>query len=121
MRWSSKGLEEKYQAVVKRGYPKCEPVGQRWGRSSLHYGGEGVLVHPSYQGVCGRHGTEDECRTHGDLVMSGTLALYKDGWINKVERSHRACHSQEHAVTSKGCYKETPKCHKCIARSRRAE
>ena len=28
-------------------------------RSSWHYGGEGVLTHPSYQGVCGRHGTED--------------------------------------------------------------
>jgi len=24
-------------------------------RSSLHYGGEGVLVHPSHQGVCGWH------------------------------------------------------------------
>ncbi len=40
-------------------------------RSSLHYGGEGVLVHPSYQGVCGRHGTEDNCVTHGGLVSSG--------------------------------------------------
>ena len=28
-------------------------------RSSPHYGGEGVLIHPPYQGVCGRHGTED--------------------------------------------------------------
>ncbi|WP_236347789.1 hypothetical protein, partial [Paenibacillus plantiphilus] len=28
----SEGLEEKYQAVVKRGYPNCEPVGQRWGK-----------------------------------------------------------------------------------------
>src|SRR6516165_1596058 len=28
-------------------------------RSSLHYGGEGVLIHPPHQGVCGRHGTED--------------------------------------------------------------
>jgi hypothetical protein len=37
-------------------------------RSSLHYGGEGVLIHPSYQGVCGRHGTEDECVTPGELV-----------------------------------------------------
>ena len=39
-------------------------------RSSLHYGGEGVLVHPSYQGVCGRHGMEDSYVTHGDLVLS---------------------------------------------------
>jgi len=28
-------------------------------RSSLHYGGEGVLIHPSYQGVCGLRGAED--------------------------------------------------------------
>ncbi|AGL01884.1 hypothetical protein Desgi_2473 [Desulfoscipio gibsoniae DSM 7213] len=28
-------------------------------RLSLHYGGESVLVYPSYQGVCGRHGMED--------------------------------------------------------------
>jgi hypothetical protein len=39
-------------------------------RSSLHYGGEGVLVHPSHQGVCGRHGMEDKYVTHGDLVSS---------------------------------------------------
>lgn len=44
-------------------------------RSSLQYGDEGVLVHPSYQGVCGRHGTEDDDVTHGDLVMSETEAL----------------------------------------------
>jgi len=39
-------------------------------RSSLHYGGEGVPIHPSHQGVCGRHGTEGSCVTHGDLVSS---------------------------------------------------
>ncbi len=37
-------------------------------RSSLQYGGEGVLIHPSYQGVCGRHDTEDLCVTPGGLV-----------------------------------------------------
>ena len=37
-------------------------------RSSLHYGGEGVLIHPSYQGVCGRHDTEDLCVTPGGLI-----------------------------------------------------
>ena len=37
-------------------------------RSSLHYGGEGVLIHPSYQGVCERHGTEDLDVTPGGLV-----------------------------------------------------
>ena len=37
-------------------------------RSSPHYGGEGVLIHPPYQGVCGRHGTEDYHVTPGGLV-----------------------------------------------------
>ena len=36
--------------------------------SSPHYGGEGVLIHPPYQGVCGRHGTEDQGVTPGGLV-----------------------------------------------------
>ena len=37
-------------------------------RSSRHYGGEGVLIHPSHQGVCGRHGMEDLDVTPGGLV-----------------------------------------------------
>ena len=37
-------------------------------RSSLHYGGEGVLIHPPYQGVCGRHGMEDQGVTPGELA-----------------------------------------------------
>ena len=39
-------------------------------RSSLHYGGEGVLIHPPHQGVCGRHGTEDLSVTPGGLPGS---------------------------------------------------
>src|SRR6516225_7834763 len=39
-------------------------------RSSLHYGGEGVLIHPPHQGVCGRHGTEDLGVTPGGLSGS---------------------------------------------------
>ena len=38
-------------------------------RSSLHYGGEGALTHPSNQGVCERHGTEDLDVTPGGLVV----------------------------------------------------
>ena len=37
-------------------------------RSSRQYDGEGVLTHPSYQGVCERHGTEDLDVTPGGLV-----------------------------------------------------
>ena len=39
-------------------------------RSSLHYGGEGVLIHPPHQGVCGRHGTEEQGVTSGGLAES---------------------------------------------------
>jgi len=42
-------------------------------RSSLHYGGEGVLIHPPYQGVCGKHGTEDS------RVIPGGLFWYLGG------------------------------------------
>ncbi len=38
-------------------------------RSSPHYGGEGVLIHLSYQGVCGWHGVEDSCVTPGGLAV----------------------------------------------------
>src|SRR5262245_40626131 len=41
-------------------------------RSSPHYGGEGVLTHPSHQGVCGRHGTEDQGVTPGELPASSS-------------------------------------------------
>jgi hypothetical protein len=52
----SEGHEEKYRAVIDG---DDEPVGQGGARSSLHYEGEGVLIHPPHQGVCGRHGTEE--------------------------------------------------------------
>jgi hypothetical protein len=39
-------------------------------RSSPHYEGEGILVHSSHQGVCGRHGMEDSGVTSGELVES---------------------------------------------------
>ena len=33
-------------------------------------GAKALLIHPSHQGVCGRHGTEDLCVTPGELVGS---------------------------------------------------
>src|ERR1700687_324985 len=39
-------------------------------RSSLHYEGEGVLIHPPHQGVCRRHGTEEQRVTSGGLAES---------------------------------------------------
>jgi hypothetical protein len=64
----SEGHEEKYRAVIDGGHLEDEPVGQRWGKVELRYGGEGVLTHPPYQGVCGRHGMEDQCVTLGGLI-----------------------------------------------------
>jgi hypothetical protein len=55
----SEGLEEKYRAVINGGHPKMNRSAKGGARSSLHYGGEGVLIHPPHQGVCGRHGTEE--------------------------------------------------------------
>jgi hypothetical protein len=39
-------------------------------RSSLRFGDEGVLIHPPHQGDCGRHGTEGQCVTSGELAES---------------------------------------------------
>jgi len=39
-------------------------------RSSLHFWDEGVLIHPPHQGVCGRHGTEEQRVTSGELAES---------------------------------------------------
>jgi hypothetical protein len=39
-------------------------------RSSLHSLDEGVLIHPPHQGVCGRHGTEEQRVTSGELAES---------------------------------------------------
>jgi hypothetical protein len=62
--------EEKSRAVINGGHPNDEPVGQRWDRSSLHHRGEGVLIHPPYQGGCGRHGAEEQRVTSGGLAVS---------------------------------------------------
>src|ERR1051326_8461666 len=39
-------------------------------KSSLHYEGEGLLIHPPHQGVCGWHGTEERRVTSGGLTES---------------------------------------------------
>lgn len=59
--------------------PKTNWSAKERARSSLHYGGEGILVHLSYQGVCRRHDAEDLC------VTPGELNVYLDG--NKISDS----------------------------------
>jgi len=67
----SEGHEEKYRAVIDGGTPRKMNRSAKGGaRSSLHYGGEGVLIHPPHQGVCGWHGTEEQCVTSGGLTES---------------------------------------------------
>ena len=63
----SEGFAEKYRAVIEGATPLMNRSAKGGARSSLHYGGEGVLIHPPYQGVCGRHGTEDLGVTPGGL------------------------------------------------------
>src|SRR5215472_3281058 len=50
--------------------PKMNRSAKGGVRSSPHYGGEGVLIHPPHQGVCGRHGREEQCVTSGGLARS---------------------------------------------------
>src|SRR4051794_10101682 len=64
----SERLAEKYRAVSRGAIPMMNRSAKGGARSSPHYGGEGVLIHPPYQGVCGRHGTEDRDVTPGGLV-----------------------------------------------------
>src|SRR5260370_35587310 len=56
-------------------------------RSSLHYGGEGVLIHPPYRGVCRRHDTEEQRVTSGGLAESlGGTRVSRP--IGESERAH---------------------------------
>ena len=66
----SEGHEEKYRAVIDGGHPEMNRSAKGGTRSSLHYEGEGVLIHPPHQGVCGRHGTEEQRVTSGELTES---------------------------------------------------
>ena len=63
----SEGSAEKHRAVIEGATPLMNRSAKGGARSSLHYGGEGVLIHPLYQGVCGRHGAEDL-----DVTSTGT-------------------------------------------------
>ncbi len=73
-RWNPKGLRKSTGLESMGAVPKMNRSAKEEARSSLHYGGEGELVHSSYQGVCGRHGVEDLCVTSGGLVevLGGT-------------------------------------------------
>ena len=85
----SEGPEEKYRAVINGGYPKMNRSAKGGARSSLHYGGEGILIHPPHQGVCGRHGTEEQRVTSGGLAESpGSIGVSRP--ISGCERASDA-------------------------------
>src|SRR5260370_11719112 len=50
--------------------PRMNRSAKGGARSSLHFRDEGVLIHPPHQGVCGRHGTEEQRVTSGELTES---------------------------------------------------
>ena len=60
--------EEQYRAVIEGAILKMNRSAKGGARSSPHYGGEGALIHPPHQGVCGRHGTEELSVTPGELA-----------------------------------------------------
>jgi len=66
----SEGPAEKYRAVIDGVTPEMNRSAQGGARSSLHFRDEGVLIHPPHQGVCGRHGTEEQRVTSGELTES---------------------------------------------------
>src|SRR5260370_33960763 len=52
------------------GKPKMKGSEKGWTRSSLPFQDEGALIHPPHQGDCGRHGTEEQRVTSGELAES---------------------------------------------------
>src|SRR5207253_4617032 len=85
----SEGHEEKYRAVIDGGHPEDEPVGQRWGKVEPALWRRRRLIHPPYQGVCGRHGTEEQCVTSGGLAES-RVAPRVSGPISESETASNA-------------------------------
>jgi hypothetical protein len=72
-------------------------------RSSLHYENEGIFIHPSHQGVCGRHGREDPCVTPGELdefPRGGGIRLSTSGSVSEPTHSIRAYQPTRWCITS---------------------
>ena len=73
-RWNPKGMRRSTGLQSMGAASTMNRSAQGGARSSLHYVGEGVLIHPPHQGVCGRHGTEEQRVTSGGLIefLGGT-------------------------------------------------
>ena len=70
VRWNPKGLRRSTGLQSMGTIPKMNRSAKGGARSSLHFWDEGALIHPPHQGVCGRHGTEEQCVTSGELAES---------------------------------------------------
>src|SRR5271157_4509637 len=74
--------------------PRTNRSAKGGNRSSPHYGGEGVLIHPPHQGVCGRHGTEDQ---YVSPALSSAASGVSGGMAGSTRRSsngvRRCCKS----------------------------
>ncbi len=70
VRWNPKGMRRSTGPQSMRATPMMNRSAKGGTRSSLHYEGEGVLIQPPHQGVCGRHGGEEQCVTSGGLTVS---------------------------------------------------
>ena len=66
-------------------------------RSSLHYEGEGVLIHPPYQGVCARHGMEELYVTPGELAQCAGGTVLSEP-ISDERNGKRCCVSSRTAA-----------------------
>jgi hypothetical protein len=67
-RWNPKGLRRNSGPESTGAIPMMNRSAKEGARSSRHYGDEGVSIHPSNQGVCGRHGAEDHVVTPGGPI-----------------------------------------------------
>jgi hypothetical protein len=70
VRRDPKGMRRSIGPQSMGAIPKTNRSAKGGTRSSLHYEGEGALVHPPHQGVCGRHDAEDQRVTSGGLTWS---------------------------------------------------
>lgn len=68
VRWNLMGMRRITGPQSMGATPQTNRSAKDGARSSPHYGGEGVFIHPSYQGVCGRHGREEGYVTSGGLT-----------------------------------------------------
>ena len=74
-------------------------------RSSWQYGSEGVLTHPPYQGVCGRHGTEDLDVTPGGLASFPGGAGITAPISRETKWERKRCESSDDCIVPEVCRK----------------